>query len=91
MGECPRDTGVGEDDVRSTDGGQVLNSIHTVTLPALALAPRARVLQVSGSGYSATAAHSCPDLRVTMTYRVAGGGLAPTGSTVQRASGCLSL
>jgi len=75
----------------SAVGGQALSSIHTVTLPALALLPRERVLQVSGSGYSANAAHSCPDLRVTMSYRVADGRLAPTGSTVQRASGCLSL
>jgi len=91
MGGGPRDTGVGEDDVRSAAGGQALNSIHTVMLPALAVPPRARVLQVSGSGYSATAAHSWPDPRVTVSYRVAGRRLAPTGSSVQRASGCLSL
>lgn len=73
----------------STIGGRFA-SIHTVTLPALTALPSQRVLQVSGTGYSANAAHDCPDLRVTASYRVMGGRLVSIGSTVQHSSRCLA-
>jgi hypothetical protein len=71
--------------------GQTFSSIHTVTLPALTVLPQARVFTVSGAGLSATATHTCPDLQITASYRVAGGRLVPVRVTVQHAAGCLSL
>ena len=65
-------------------------SVNTVTLPALTALPSQRVLQISGTGYSANAPHSCPDLTITSRYRVAGNKLINAGSTVQRSTRCLT-
>ncbi len=60
--------------------------MQSVTVPALAT-PGQRALTVAGVGYSATATHTCPDLRVTLRYRVEGGGLVAARATVTRATG----
>ncbi len=73
------------------NSGQTFSSILTVTVPSLAILPAARVLQIDGSGYSANAIHTCPDLHMTARYRVTSGRLALISFTARRASGCLSL
>lgn len=68
-----------------------LASVQTVTLPALTVLPQQRTLQVTGAGFSATATHTCPDLVVTLHYRVAQNHLSVVGSTVRHAAQCQSL
>ena len=66
-------------------------SVHSVTLPVLAVMPEQRVLQVNGTGYSATAPHICPDLDITLRYQVNKDHLVAMGSTVRHSRRCLSL
>lgn len=68
-----------------------LASVHSVTIPALTVLPSQRELAVEGVGFSPTATHTCPDLQVTLRYRVAGGRLLRVGGAVTHARGCLGL
>lgn len=87
LGEIPSATaGSGT----GTSAPPSIASVNTVTLPALTALPAQRVLQISGTGYSANALHSCPDLTITSRYRVTRNRLIDAGSTVQRSSRCLT-
>jgi hypothetical protein len=69
-----------------------ISSVTAVTLPIAIMGNAAQelLLQVSGVGYSANATHTCPDLSITVRYRVRAGTLRVVSSTTHHSSSCLN-
>ena len=69
-----------------------ISSVTAVTLPLVLTANAAQqsLLQVSGLGYSANTTHTCPNLLITVRYRVRAGTLNVVSSTTDQSSTCVT-